>query len=102
MISMPFTALANLAADLLPSTQAQERELRQKDKELWSVGVSVSRVVPELETIIVDSDDGNLELCLSASDCPVPLHAIHEGQRLVVRLEGVLAPKVVQVSLAGF
>lgn len=100
MFFMTSIARARPVHDTLPRTAEEERELRKKDQEVRLVNVSVSSVVPELKTVVVNSDDGDIELHLSARVCPVPLHQIHEGQKLVVLLQGALAPRVLQVSLA--
>jgi hypothetical protein len=90
----------SLTNETVPTTSEQERDLRKKRNEVRSVYVSVYKIVPDLKTVIVTSDVGNIQLHLPAHLCPLHLNEINEGQKLVVRLQGILAPKILQVSLA--
>lgn len=100
MYDMTSTATARAVGSALPLTKEQERDLRKKRDEVSSVDVSVYKIVSDLQIVIVNSDVGDIQLHLPARLCPVPLNEMRVGQKLIVILKGVLAPRILQVSLA--
>ncbi|MBK4736114.1 hypothetical protein [Noviherbaspirillum pedocola] len=94
------TATVRAVDNAPPLMKGQERNLRKKRNDVSSVDGSVYQIVPDLEIAIVNSDVGDIQLHLPARLCPVPLHEMRVGQKLTVSLKGVLALRILQVSLA--
>lgn len=99
MFVMTSIATARAVDNAPPLTKEQERDLRKKGNEVRSVDVSVYKILPDLETVIANADVGDIQLHLPARLCPMPLHEMRVGQKLTVTLKGVLAPRILQVSL---
>ena len=51
--------------------------------------------------MLIARTDDDFEFHLSQEMLPATLETFTKGQKLVIRFEGLLAPKVLQVELAG-
>lgn len=92
----------NLAAMSQKSalSAADERGLRKFDQEEWRLDVTVTAVVPELGIAVTRSNDDQ-ELRLRESTPGIRWRDLREGQKLRLKLKGVLAPRVLSASLVA-
>jgi hypothetical protein len=92
----------NLAAMSRESalTAADERQLRKLDEQEWRLDVTVTAVVPELGIAVAHSTDDQ-ELCLRESTPGIRWRDLREGQKLKLKLKGVIAPRVLSAALVA-
>jgi hypothetical protein len=93
----------NLPLDSQPNAQLsaeQERELRRLDEQERRIEVTVVSIVPELGVAVVRSSEGH-ELRIRHPTAGVNWEDVQPGQRLVLLVKGVLAPRVLSVVGTG-
>jgi hypothetical protein len=92
----------NLAAMSRESalTAADERQLRKLDEQEWRLDVTVTAVVPELGIAVAHSTDDQ-ELRLRESTPGIRWRDLREGQKLKLKLKGVIAPRVLSAALVA-
>lgn len=81
-------------------TRGDEFKLREHDTHERSVDVVVTAVIPALAMVVARAEEEDLEVHL-VDDVPgVHWRELFKGQRLRVKLVGVLAPLVVSAEIA--
>lgn len=82
------------------TTAEGERALRARDDEVRELGAVVTMVVPELETVVVHAAEEDLDLRLRDTIPGVRWRELDVGKRLVLTVQGHLAPSVLSVQVA--
>jgi len=87
-------------SDPRPDERAEERAMRRNNDQIYTTDATVTSVAAVLDLVIAKNSD-DLEFHLSPPLLPAAVENFTEGQALKIRYKGQLAPKVLQVEIAG-